>query len=294
MFQPSNVVHGHALELSQARFLCGATFRLGAARADGSLDTRGFVGGTADMIASSLRLQAPWLAAVRAQPRASAALRGGSRRTEGTTQLMRAAAAGDERRVRELLAAGAARGSADGAWGRTALHWAAWQRHEGVIDALLGWGCTNDGEVGDSGDAANAQDRWGETPLMRACFCCDYGVARALLARGARLDPQAATTGWTALHVAAGRCDARMLELLCAAPGAAAALKLEDVCGRTPLTYAHLLSRGKIMLVARGEIGGPLERMSAALHCFCVLEKLSSVSADWTAPTLKELFKWGG
>ena len=89
---------GHALDLHHAHYICGLTFRLGVKRADGSLDRAGFLGGTADMIKSAARLQG--LDALRAEGR-----------EEGwrPTQLMRAACAGDKKRVRELVAAGAAR-----------------------------------------------------------------------------------------------------------------------------------------------------------------------------------------
>ena len=86
---------GHALDLHHARWLCGTTLREGVRRADGSLDRAGFLGGTADMIRSAARLQG--LDAMRAKGR------GGWL----PTQLMRAAYEGDEKRVRELVAAGA-------------------------------------------------------------------------------------------------------------------------------------------------------------------------------------------
>ena len=89
---------GHALDLHHVRFICGLTLREGVRRADGSLDRAGFLGGTADMRKSAARLQG--LDAMRAEGR-----------EEGwrPTQLMRAACAGDKKRVRELVAAGAAR-----------------------------------------------------------------------------------------------------------------------------------------------------------------------------------------
>ena len=104
--------NGFALDARPARFVCGLTFRLGARRADGSLDRAGFRGGTADMLDCALRLQAPWLEAARRAPRERVEIRKGRGRqrwvvAKDTTSLMRAADAGDEVRVRELLAAGA-------------------------------------------------------------------------------------------------------------------------------------------------------------------------------------------
>jgi ankyrin repeat protein len=60
------------------------------------------------------------------------------------------------------------------------------------------------------------------------------GAVRLLLERGARLDLQY-LVGWTALHWAVhGNC-AVVLEALCTAQGAAAALALQDNNGETPL-----------------------------------------------------------
>jgi hypothetical protein len=84
---------GHALDLSHCLALCGAMWRCGAQRADGSLDRTGFLGGANEMMAGLLERQAPWLA--------GAPLR--AREAGGVTQLMRAAYEGSERRVRELF-----------------------------------------------------------------------------------------------------------------------------------------------------------------------------------------------
>ena len=60
---------------------------------------------------------------------------------------------------------------------------------------------------------------------------------RLLLARGARQELQN-SRGWTAMHFAARWCHAGVVELLCAAPGATAALALQDKGGCTPLAVA--------------------------------------------------------
>ena len=92
---------GFGLDLHHTRYVCGTTFREGVRRADGSLDRAGFLGGTADMIASAARLQAPWLAA------ACKMGREGYKYFQRSTQLMRATIDGNEQRVRELVMAGA-------------------------------------------------------------------------------------------------------------------------------------------------------------------------------------------
>jgi len=264
---------GHALELHRARFLCGATFREGARRADGSLDRAGFKGGTADMIAASLRRQAPWLPAARARPCES------ERVTEpyyhftlsGITQLMRATQAGNERRVRELVAAGAPVGLANktsskimgGEAGLTALHFAT---SAGVVDALL-----NAGDA--AGALLEARSSHHVTPLMAASRRGRAAVVRALVARGARLDASG-FGGHTAMHLAVEGNHAAALAELCAAPDAAAAMEIstdieEDIqlqlsCpngpvaipGKTPLELASSLRRHECEAVLRKAMGG--------------------------------------
>jgi ankyrin repeat protein len=96
---------GYAIDLQRMRALCGTTFRLGARRADGSLDTRGFAGGTADMIASSLRLQAPWIAAARASQRVYPAFPSSSAAAAAPSELKVAAARWLHRRATSELRA---------------------------------------------------------------------------------------------------------------------------------------------------------------------------------------------
>ena len=211
--------HAHGLDLRHARYVCGATFRLGARRADGSLDRAGFLGGTADMIDCATRLQAPWLEAARRAPRKGMVITTAPRVTrtdDSTTGLMRAAAAGDEQRLHELLAAGAPLRCVD-LWGRTALHWACEQGSERAVAALL----AADAE----GATIEARDNAGNVPLARACYFGHEGAVRALLARGARQGLQG-DRGWAALHCAAFKGHAGVVALLCAAPGAAEAMRL--------------------------------------------------------------------
>jgi hypothetical protein len=223
--------YGYALDARPARFICGLTLRgravLGACvvtplgtgelaerRADGvrvvrlpwallytrdRVDERGFRGATSDTIECATRLQAPWLEAARAA----------SRDEHRRSNVMRAAAAGDERRVRELLAAGAPWRCVDGKR-RTALHWACMHWGPGRVDersvaALL--------EVDAVGETVDLQDEGGNTPLVYAAARCNVGAVRALLARA---------TGQGQLQRALCSCgnDADTIELLCTAPGA--------------------------------------------------------------------------
>ena len=62
-------------------------------------------------------------------------------------------------------------------------------------------------------------------------------VVRLLLEHGARLEPQD-NSGSTAQHLAVDGNHAVVLEALCSAPGAAAALALRDRDGQTPLAFA--------------------------------------------------------
>ena len=72
---------------------------------------------------------------------------------------------------------------------------------------------------------------------MRASWQGHEGVVHLLLERGARLELQDAF-GYTALHWAVRFNHAAVLEALCSAQGAAAALALRDNFGRTPLAMA--------------------------------------------------------
>jgi hypothetical protein len=118
---------GHALDLHHARWLCSTTLREGVRRADGSLDRAGFLGGTADMIRSAARLQG--LDAMRAEGREEG--------WPSYTQLMRAVIVGDEKRVRELVTAGAKLNLISSGYGWSALHYASHGGHVGIARLLL-------------------------------------------------------------------------------------------------------------------------------------------------------------
>ena len=74
-----------------------------------------------------------------------------------------------------------------------------------------------------------------------------------LLARGAKQELQVGTD-LTALHWAAIASNRSILELLCAAPGAAVARSLRDKDGRTPLALAihHRFAASEAVLRAHG------------------------------------------
>ena len=129
---------GFAAELSACRFLCNETFQV---RDPGAV---------ADVLRRAVEQQCG-ASAVRAARREAAELAelpahtlDRARRVEGTTQLVRAAARGDEPRVRVLVALGALRApprrSADGFYRAEVwnpLNWAIFNGHEGVARTLL-------------------------------------------------------------------------------------------------------------------------------------------------------------
>jgi serine/threonine-protein phosphatase 6 regulatory ankyrin repeat subunit B len=264
--------HGHALELHRMCSLCGLTLRERASpgavvatphgvgklverrAADGvrvvrlpwatlytreRVDERGFLGGPADVMARALKQQAPWLQAARAAPREDAQVSGPGKVTR-TTSLMRAAAAGDERRVRELLAAGALLDCVDSGL-MTALHHASLQGSTQVVAALL--------EADAAGATVDAQTSKSDTALVWASWKGHEGAVRLLLARGARQELQD-ENGMAALHWASQEGHAGVVEQLCAAPGAAAAVALRDEDGGTPLALAVSSGGGGERLVA--------------------------------------------
>ena len=160
---------GHALDLSHCLALCGATWRRGVARADGSLDRAGFLGGTNDMMARSLERQAPWLAGARAK----------RRMTGGWTQLMLAVSAGNEKRVRVFVAAGTKLDIVD-CDGWSALHIASMYGLARIAKLLL------DGKYEGRGANINLQTTLhGWSPLLDASLQGREAVVRLLLERGA-------------------------------------------------------------------------------------------------------------
>jgi ankyrin repeat protein len=152
--------------------------------ADGSLDRAGFLGGTNDMMARSLERQAPWLAVARAKRREAG---GGT-----LTQLICAVREGDEKRVRELVAAGAKLDLGDG-FKQSALHHASSQDVL-IVKLLL------DGKYEGKGASVNLESKFGVTSLLIASPSGHEAVVRLLLERGADVTRQC--YGHTALSLA--------------------------------------------------------------------------------------------
>ena len=170
---PFTCAVGHALELSHCLALCGATWRSGARRADGSLDRAGFLGGTNDMMERSLEQQAAWLVEARKK----------GREEGGWTQLMLAAIGGKEQRVRELVAAGAPIDLvANNGW--SALHCASYFDRVRIIELLL------DGKIAGKGTDINKQSKLGHPPLILATINNREAAVRLLLERGADVTPR--------------------------------------------------------------------------------------------------------
>jgi ankyrin repeat protein len=151
-----------------------------------------------------------------------------------------AAAAGDAKKLRAMLAAGAKADDA-GADKATLLHKAA-KADSGAacVQVLL-----------DAGADASAKDLSGSTPLHVAARANAAAVAKALLAKGADIDA-VDDDGSTALHVAAQQNCADVVNVLlnaggCCGPSAPKpALNVKDNRGYTALYYAtsYLNPRG--------------------------------------------------
>ena len=215
---------GFAADVSQCVQLCGVTFRAGDR------------GATNDMLVQSLRLQCSAREARAAgRERFAFVMPWGALRTlEGTTQLVRAAYLNNLPRVLQLIQLGAPLDHVDETVGWSALHWASAQGHEHVAKALL------DGKYEGRGATVDLRNEYGETPLMQASDEGHESVVRLLLSRGAKQELQD-DGGFTALHWAVLGNHPGVVELLCAAPGAAAALALKNSAtygSRTPLALA--------------------------------------------------------
>jgi cytohesin len=147
-----------------------------------------------------------------------------ARNSEGNSALILASFKGCEGAVSALLARGARQDFQDSG-GKTALHWAADRGFASVVELL----CAAPGA------RVDAVDSKGRTPLILASLEGPEGAVRALLARGARQELRGGD-GRTALHNAAFGGYARVVELLCAAPGAP--VDAQDSDGWSPLMIA--------------------------------------------------------
>ena len=219
---------GFAADVSQCAQLCGVTFRAGDR------------GATNDMLVQSLRLQCGAREARTAGREQFAALMpwGALITAEGTTQLVCAALLNNLPRVLQLIQLGAPLDLVEFSFDWSALHWASCLGYEHVAKALL------DGKYEGRGVTVDLRDKSGRTALMEASVSGHESVVRLLPSHGAKQELQD-NNGYTALHYAViGNCPG-VVELLCAAPGAAAALALKTSAGngsRTPL--AHAIHRG--------------------------------------------------
>ena len=221
---------GFAADVSQCAQLCGVTFRAGDR------------GATNDMLVQSLRLQCGAREA-RAAGREQFEDNDGDL-AEGTTQLIRAAILNNLPRVLQLIQLGAPLDLVDETQGWSALQWASRMGHEHVVKALL------DGKYEGRGATVDLRTKSGWTALMHASRFGYESVVRLLLARGAKQELQD-HKGFTALHAAVNGDRPAVVELLCAAPGAAAALALKasaELGRRTPLALA--IHRGHAACVA--------------------------------------------
>jgi len=128
---------------------------------------------------------------------------------------------------------------------------------EGLVTALLA--------ADPAGVTVDAQDDQGSTALIFASFKGEEGAVRLLLARGARQELQI-ESGEAALHIAAQESRTGVVELLCAAPGAAAALALRNKDGNTPLMLALMFCGrgGRLVaaLLAAGAAGASTDAQS--------------------------------
>jgi ankyrin repeat protein len=169
----------------------------------------------------------------------------------GSTQLMRAAYLNNLPRVLQLIQLGAPLDLVDKNSGWSALHWASNLGHEDVVKALL------DGRYEVRGATVDLRDKDGWTPLISASsYSGTEGVVRLLLSRGAKQELQN-VHGFVAMHAAAVNNQPGILALLCAAPGAAAALATKSVYGATPLALA--IRKGNVACEAVLRAHGALE-----------------------------------
>ena len=121
-------------------------------------------------------------------------------------ELAKAAEAGDEALVVELLARGADVDDVD-KYGDTALYWAANSGRQGTVGLLLGGGA-NVGRAGQMG-----------TPLMAAATYGHAPVCIQLLAAGAAVNAKGGSSWWTALRYSNSFGDGKCNDVLQAAGG---------------------------------------------------------------------------
>jgi len=176
-----------------------------------------------------------------------------------------AAEAGSLGRVKALVEDGVDVNSQDG-FGRTPLHWAAWNGHREVAELLLSQGAQVDAQDEDNetplhwaafnghtetvqlllaqGAQVDAQNRWNGTPLHRAAVGGQVEVAELLLSQGAQVDAQDRWNG-TPLHRAAENGHLEVAELLLSQ---GVQVDAQDRWNRTPLHWAALQGGNEMAL----------------------------------------------
>ena len=212
---------GFAADVSQHVALCGLTWR------------RGDRGATNDMLVRSLERQCGARAARAARRHEVFEHQTLKWKIMGTTQLIRATLGDDLPRVLQLVQLGAPLDGFDGddIAPYAALHWACREGQVRVAEALL------EGKYKGRGAAIDLRSN-SMTPLMIAVTFGHQDIVRLLLEHGANQELQD-SEGWIALHWAVNNDRPSIIELLCAAPGAASALALRTrSSGRTPLAIA--------------------------------------------------------
>lgn len=118
------------------------------------------------------------------------------------TQLVQFAAQGDLTVVKLLLQSGVPAVEAEPKRGVSALHNAAAQGHQRVVEWLLAHGANLD-----------AQDAWGMTPLLNAAYFGRTAIVKILVERGAKLQ-LVSKDGMSALDCAVYSGNAEVLGLL--------------------------------------------------------------------------------
>jgi len=212
---------GFAADVSHCVQLCGVTFRAGDR------------GAANDMLVQSLRLQcgAREARAAGREQYIGPMPYGMLIKLDATTQLIRAVMLNNLPRVLQLIQLGAPLELGDTWFCSAALDWAASLGHEHIVKALL------DGKYEGRGAVVDGRNKQGTTPLMSACMWGQEAAVRLLILRGAKQELQD-NEGDTVLHIAVDRGHTGIVELLCSAPGAAAALALKNSTGETPLGLA--------------------------------------------------------
>ena len=182
--------NGHGLELFHTRYICGLTYR------------KGDKGATSDMIQRATEKAAPWLSVARKELRVH---------KKNRTKLQVAAMKGNEKRVRELIAAGVDLDQVCEIG--TALHCVAACTKNFRRLVARGYNTVNvarsqanivtlllNGKYEGKGANINARNARGATPLMMACYRSNKAVVIRLLENGADVN-LISDEGWTALNI---------------------------------------------------------------------------------------------